>query len=153
MHSARRVEGLLNRSRGKIPNLTKYTGPAETLMNLALGLTSMVMIYLFFREPRNEGSTPQDALQKLLHLPEHSPLLTAPLMLIFGLEVASGLLHIFGMASFTLTISYCIDVEMAGGTETDALYVPRPLAEVYKDMGGSESEREMAQLMADRARG
>ena len=56
------------------------------------------------------------------------------------------------MASETLTLNYCIDVEMAGGTETDALYVTPILSSIYKDMGGTESERLMKEML-DEAQG
>jgi len=61
------------------------------------------------------------------------------------------MLHLVGMASCTLTVCYCIDVEMAGGTETDALYVPPSLKEVYKNLGGGESERELSAMKAHAA--
>lgn len=57
------------------------------------------------------------------------------------------------MAAEALTVCYCIDVEMVGGTETDALYVPASLKGVYKDLGGGESERERAELIADGEQG
>lgn len=60
-----------------------------------------------------------------------------------------GMLHLVTMASNALTICYCIDVEMVGGTETDALYAPPGLKLVYRDLGGGESERELADLMAN----
>lgn len=92
--------------------------------------------------------TPQEAVTNVLMTPSHSPLLTLPVIFFFGLWVATGILHLVTMASETLTLCYCIDVEMAGGTETDALYVTRDLANVYKDLGGGESERELAEAMA-----
>jgi len=70
-------------------------------------------------------------------------------MFAFGVWVGNGFLHLVGMAAESLTVCYCIDVEMVGGTETDALYVPFSLKEVYKDLGGGESERERAELIAD----
>ena len=83
--------------------------------------------------------------------PEHSPLLAMPVLFLFGLWVGDGMLHLITMASNALTICYCIDVEMVGGTETDALYAPPALKLVYRDLGGGESERELAELMANNA--
>lgn len=59
--------------------------------------------------------------------PQHSPLLSMPVLFFFGLWVGDGMLHLVTMASNALTICYCIDVEMVGGTETDALYAPQGL--------------------------
>ena len=74
-----------------------------------------------------------------------------PVLLMFGLWVGDGMLHLVTMSSNALTICYCIDVEMVGGTETDALYAPAGLKLVYRDLGGGESERELAELMANNA--
>lgn len=57
----------------------------------------------------------REAAGGLFITPQHSPLLALPVMLAFGLWVANGMLHLIGMASESLTICYCIDVEMAGG--------------------------------------
>lgn len=85
--------------------------------------------------------------------PEHSPLLALPVMFAFGMWVGHGMLHVVSMAAEALTICYCIDVEMAGGTETDALYVPASLKDCYKDLGGGESERELSELIEHGATG
>lgn len=159
MDAARRSEGLLNRSRGKIPNLTKFTGKVDVVMNIAVGLQSLFWTFFMYREPRHgryhevQHLTSGEAMAGLLSTPEHSPLLALPVMMFFGIWVANGMLHLSGMASEALTVCYCIDVEMVGGTETDALYVPGTLKEVYKDLGGGESERERAELIADGEQG
>lgn len=51
--AARRAEGLLNRCRGKIPNLTKFTSRIDALLNIAVGLTAFVWTFFLFREPRH----------------------------------------------------------------------------------------------------
>jgi len=158
--AARRAEGLLNRSRGKIPNLTKFTYLVDLFLNTAMGFLAVVWTFFFFREPRAHGflgySDVLDmggAVNNLVKAPAHSAILAMPVMFAFGLWIGQGMMHILTMSSETLTMCYCIDVEMAGGTETDALYVPPQLATMYKDMGGSESEREMAQAMQGMAPG
>lgn len=159
MDAARRVEGLLNRCRGKIPNLTKFTKNIENFLHLSLGLTSFFWTFFLFREPRH-GRTREvkhidakEAMNGLFVTPEHSPLLALPVMFAFGLWVGNGMLHLVGMASESLTICYCIDVEMTGGTETDALYVPASLKDCYKDLGGGESERELSALILNDSTG
>ncbi|CAJ1398106.1 unnamed protein product [Effrenium voratum] len=150
MDSARRTEGLLNRSRGKIPHLTKFTSRIETFLKMSVGLTSMIWAFFLFREPRHgvyhqvETLTVKDSVSHMFVTPEHSPLLAMPVLFLFGLWVGDGMLHLITMASNALTICYCIDVEMVGGTETDALYAPPALKLVYRDLGGGESERELA---------
>uniref|UniRef100_A0A6V0D1F1 Choline transporter-like protein n=1 Tax=Zooxanthella nutricula TaxID=1333877 RepID=A0A6V0D1F1_9DINO len=159
MDAARRAEGLLNRCRGKIPNLTKFTGRIDAFINISVGLTSLVWTFFLFRERRHgkyhevEEINAQQALGGLFIPPEHSPLLALPVMTAFGFWVGSGMLHLVSIASETLTICYCIDVEMAGGTETDALYVPQSLKDCYKDLGGGESERELSELIEADATG
>merc|ERR1712226_1627710 len=88
------------------------------------------------------------AVSGVMANPQHSALLALPLMFALGVYVGEGMLHLVGMASQALTVCYCIDVEMAGGTETDALYVPATLKDVYKDLGGGESERELSEMIA-----
>eukprot|EP00928_Gymnodinium_smaydae_P017577 TRINITY_DN16720_c0_g1_i1.p1 TRINITY_DN16720_c0_g1~~TRINITY_DN16720_c0_g1_i1.p1 ORF type:complete len:653 (-),score=125.55 TRINITY_DN16720_c0_g1_i1:106-2064(-) len=157
MDAARRAEGLLNRSRGKIPNLTKFTGRIETFLNLSVGLSSMFWSFFLFREPRHgryhevQHLNSDESLRGVLANPAHSPMLTLPLMFAFGVWVGHGTLHLVSMASHTLSVCYCIDVEMAGGTETDALFLPASLKEVYKDLGGGESERELSELIEQSA--
>jgi len=159
MDAARRVEGLLNRCRGKIPNLTKFTSKIDSFIKISVGLTSLFWTFFLFREPRHgryhevEHLDAKEAVHGLFTTPEHSPLLALPIMLSFGVWVGNGMLHLVGMASESLTICYCIDVEMAGGTETDALYVPASLKDCYKDLGGGESERELSELLANEATG
>lgn len=154
MDAAARSEGLLNRCRGKIPNLAKFTNKTDSFLNISVGLSAMVWAFFFFREPRHGDYhsvaklTAEEALEDIFVTPEHSPLLVLPVIFAFGIWVGEGVLHLIGMAAESLTVCYCIDVEMAGGTETDALHVPRNLAEVYKDLGGGESERELAEMMA-----
>jgi len=154
MDAARRSEGLLNRCRGKIPNLTKFTGKVDMFLNVSVGLSSVVWGFFLFREPRYgryhqvENIRSNEAVDGLFQQTEHSPLLCLPVMFAFGLWVGNGMLHLIGMASNALTVCYCIDVEMAGGTETDALYVPLSLKEVYKNLGGGESERELSEMIA-----
>ncbi|CAK9078004.1 unnamed protein product [Durusdinium trenchii] len=150
MDSARRVEGLINRSRGKIPHLTKFTSRIETFLKVSVGLTSMIWAFFLFREPRRgayhqvEELKLKDSVANMFVTPQHSPLLSMPVLFFFGLWVGDGMLHLVTMASNALTICYCIDVEMVGGTETDALYAPQGLKLVYRDLGGGESERELA---------
>eukprot|EP00931_Biecheleriopsis_adriatica_P036553 TRINITY_DN21047_c0_g1_i1.p1 TRINITY_DN21047_c0_g1~~TRINITY_DN21047_c0_g1_i1.p1 ORF type:complete len:657 (-),score=109.08 TRINITY_DN21047_c0_g1_i1:38-2008(-) len=157
MHSARRVEGLLNRSRGKIPHLDKFTSRIDGFLNISVGLTSLIWAFFLYREPRHgryhqvEHLTMKESIRDVFVSPEHSPLLALPVLLFFGLWVGNGMLHLVTISSNTLTVCYCIDVEMAGGTETDALYAPANLKLVYKDLGGGESERELAMLMANNA--
>ncbi|CAE7864183.1 unnamed protein product [Symbiodinium sp. KB8] len=157
MDSARRVEGLLNRSRGKIPHLTKFTSRIEAFLKGSMGFTSMVWAFFLFREPRQgayhqvETLSMKSSITQVWVTPEHSPLLAMPVLLMFGLWVGDGMLHLVTMSSNALTICYCIDVEMVGGTETDALYAPAGLKLVYRDLGGGESERELAELMANNA--
>jgi len=159
MDAARRAEGLLNRCRGKIPNLTKFTSKIDASLNISVGLTAFVWTFFLFREPRHgryhevQHISASEAVDGLFVTPQHSPLLALPVMLAFGLWVANGMLHLIGMASESLTICYCIDVEMAGGTETDALYVPASLKDCYKDLGGGESERELSELIEADATG
>lgn len=159
MDAARRVEGLLNRCRGKIPNLTKFTSRVDTLLNLSVGLTSFFWTFFLFREPRRghyhevQHLDANDAVKGLFVTPEHSPLLALPVLFAFGMWVGHGMLHVVSMAAEALTICYCIDVEMAGGTETDALYVPASLKDCYKDLGGGESERELSELIEHGATG
>lgn len=159
MQAAHRVEGLLNRSRGKIPNLTKFTSRIDNILNICVGMTAMFWTFFLFREPRHgryHGVQHLDAgssVENIVSTPQHSPQLVLPAVFAFGLWVGNGMLHIVGMASQTLTVCYCIDVEMVGGTETDALYVPNTLKEVYKDLGGGESERELSQMMMMQAQG
>lgn len=159
MDAARRTEGLLNRSRGKIPNLTKFTGRTEVFLEICVGLTTMFWSFFFFREPRHgryhevQHLSGDEALASLFVNPEHSPIIALPVMFAFGLWVGKGTLHLVTMASNTLTVCYCIDVEMAGGTETDALYLPQTLKDVYKDLGGGESERELSELIEQAATG
>eukprot|EP00930_Biecheleria_cincta_P060512 TRINITY_DN46151_c0_g1_i1.p1 TRINITY_DN46151_c0_g1~~TRINITY_DN46151_c0_g1_i1.p1 ORF type:complete len:657 (-),score=85.06 TRINITY_DN46151_c0_g1_i1:55-2025(-) len=159
MEAARRVEGLLNRSRGKIPHLNKFTARTDAMLNISVGLTSMIWAFFLFREPRHgryhevEHLAMRESVEGIFRTPEHSPLLAMPVLLFFGQWVGGGMLHLVSMSSCTLTVCYCIDVEMAGGTETDALYVPSSLKETYKDLGGGESERELAELMANRPMG
>lgn len=159
MDAARRSEGLINRARGKIPNLTKFTRTLDSFMNLSVGLNTMVWAYMFYRQPFHghyhqvEHLHTSEALGGLFVTPAHSPLLVLPMIFTFGLWVGGGMLHLIGMASDTLTVCYCIDVEMAGGTETDALYVPKGLAHIYKDLGGGESERELAEMIAQGMQG
>lgn len=154
MQAAHRTEGLLNRSRGKIPNLTKFTGRIDAILNISVGLTAMFWTFFLFREPRHgryhevERINSRDSIEGLFEVPEHSPLLALPAMLMFGLWVGNGMLHLVAMASNALTVSYCIDVEMVGGTETDALFVPKTLKVVYKDLGGGESERQLSEMIA-----
>ena len=155
MDSARRVEGLINRSRGKIPHLTKFTSRIEGFLKVSVGITSMIWAFFLFREPRHgayhqvEELKVKDSVAKMFVTPQHSPLLSMPVLFFFGLWVGDGMLHLVTMASNALTICYCIDVEMVGGTETDALYAPPGLKLVYRDLGGGESERELADLMAN----
>merc|ERR1711988_834594 len=159
MDAARRSEGLLNRSRGKIPNLTKFSGKVQICLNVAVGLQSLFWTFFMYREPRHgryhevQHLRSSEAIMGLMITPEHSPLLALPVMMFFGIWVGDGLLHLVGMAAEALTVCYCIDVEMVGGTETDALYVPQSLKEVYKDLGGGESERERAELIEQSAQG
>jgi len=159
MEAAERVEGLLNRSRGRIPNLTKFTGKIDMFINISVGLTSMFWTFFLYREPRHghyhqvEHISSKESVHDLLVTPAHSPLLAMPVMFAFGLWVGNGTLHLVGMASHTLTVCYCIDVEMVGGTETDAFYVPGSLKEVYKDLGGGESEREYSEMIAEQSQG
>jgi len=159
MDSARRAEGLLNRSRGKIPNLANKTRPLIFFILQAVGVTAVKWTFFLFREPRfgkyNHVQTVKsnEAMANLLEVPAHSPALILPVVYFYGLWIAQGILHLTTMACETLTVCYCIDVEMAGGTETDALYVSRGLREVYMDMGGGESERELANAMAQGAVG
>jgi hypothetical protein len=159
MEAAKRSEGLLNRSRGKIPNLTKFSGKVDVVMNISVGMQALFWTFLMYREPRHghyhevQHLSSGESIMGLLVSPQHSPLLALPVMLFFGIWVANGMLHLVGMAAETLTVCYCIDVEMVGGTETDALYVPASLKEVYKDLGGGESERERAELIADGEQG
>jgi hypothetical protein len=153
LDAARRAEGLLNRSRGKIPNLTKFTGRVLAFFQISTGLTTLFWTFYLFREPRHgryhqvEELHSSDSVHGVLDPPQHSPMLALPLMLAIGVYVGEGMLHLANMASQTLTVCYCIDVEMAGGTETDALYLPASLKEVYKDLGGGDSERELAELI------
>eukprot|EP00927_Polykrikos_kofoidii_P046284 TRINITY_DN40501_c0_g1_i1.p1 TRINITY_DN40501_c0_g1~~TRINITY_DN40501_c0_g1_i1.p1 ORF type:complete len:652 (-),score=82.00 TRINITY_DN40501_c0_g1_i1:241-2196(-) len=153
MDAARRSEGLLNRCRGKIPNLTKFTGKIEVFLNISVGLVTMFWTFYLFREPRHgryhevEHLATKDAILGVMQVPRHSPLLALPITFFFGLWVGNGTLHLVGMASQTLTMCYCIDVEMAGGTETDAHYVPDSLRYVYTDLGGGESERELSEMI------
>lgn len=159
MDAARRVEGLLNRCRGKIPNLTKFTSTIDSFLNMSVGLTALFWTFFLFREPRHgrfhevKHLNAKESMKGLFVTPEHSPMLVLPFMLAFGLWVGGGMLHVVSMASESLTISYCIDVEMVGGTETDALYVPASLKDCYKDLGGGESERELSELIANDASG
>jgi len=159
MDAARRSEGLLNRSRGKIPNLTKFTGRIDAFLNISTGLTALFWSFFLYREPRHgryhevQHLTWKESLKGMFATPEHSTMLALPLIFAFGMWVANGMLHIVGMSSITLTMCYCIDVEMAGGTETDALYVTPELKLVYKDLGGGESERELSELIAQSATG
>jgi len=159
MDAARRSEGLLNRSRGKIPNLTKFTGRIDAFLNISMGLTALFWSFFLYREPRHgryhevQHLTWKESLKGMFATPEHSTMLALPLIFAFGMWVANGMLHIVGMSSITLTMCYCIDVEMAGGTETDALYVTPELKLVYKDLGGGESERELSELIAQSATG
>lgn len=159
MDAAKRSEALLNRSRGKIPNLSKFTGKVDVFLNISVGFSSMFWSFFLFREPRHghyhevPHLSSSESVKGLLVTPAHSPLLAMPIMCAFGLWVGNGLLHLVGMASDALSVCYCIDVEMVGGTETDALYVPLSLKEVYKDLGGGESERERAELIADGEQG
>jgi len=151
LDAAHRAEGLMNRSRGKIPNLAKVISPMVWFLNQSVGVATMMVVYFFFRErqPKHTTTNPaQHVAGHVLELPQHSPLLVMPIMFFFGMWVGGALLQLVEMSSVVLSVAYCIDVEMAGGTETDALYVTKALAEVYKDMGGSESEREMAQAMS-----
>mmetsp|Transcript_19845 Transcript_19845/g.42272 ORF Transcript_19845/g.42272 Transcript_19845/m.42272 type:complete len:655 (-) Transcript_19845:38-2002(-) len=154
MHAARRVEGLLNRSRGKIPNLTKFTGRIDIFLNLSVGLSTFFWTFFLNREPRHgryhevEQLDEKESLKGLFSTPEHSPLLALPIIFCFGVWVGNGMLHLVTMSSETLTVCYCIDVEMVGGTETDALYVPNSLRDIYKDLGGGESERELSEMIA-----
>lgn len=155
MDAAKRSEGLLNRSRGKIPNLTKFIGKVDVVLNISVGLQTLFWTFFMYREPRHgryhevQHLTSGESTLGLLSTPEHSPLLALPVMFFFGIWVGNGMLHLCGMAAEALTVCYCIDVEMVGGTETDALYVPGTLKDVYKDLGGGESERERAELIAD----
>jgi len=159
MDAARRAEGLMNRSRGKIPNLTKFTGRIDTFLNLSVGLTTFFWTFFLYREPRHgryhevQHISGKESLEGLWETPEHSPLLALPIIFAFGFWVGNGMLHVVGMASKSLTMCYCIDVEMVGGTETDALYVPATLKDVYKDLGGGESERELSEMLAHEATG
>jgi len=159
LDSAKRAEGLLNRSRGKIPNLTKFTARLLTFFQLSIGLSTMFWAFYLFREPRHghyhvvKELRSGAAVSGLMADPQHSSILALPVMFAFGVYVGEGMLHLVGMASQTLTVCYCIDVEMAGGTETDALYLPPSLKEVYKDLGGGESERELAELIEQSAQG
>lgn len=159
MDAAQRVEGLLNRSRGKIPNLTKFTSRSQSFFDVAVGLSTMFWAFYLFREPRHgryhqvEHLSGGSLMGGLLMTPEHSPMLVLPVLLAFGLWVGEGMLHLASMASHTLTVCYCIDVEMAGGTETAALYLPASLKEVYKDLGGGESERELSEQVERSAAG
>merc|ERR1711972_517458 len=81
MDAAQRVEGLLNRCRGKIPNLTKFTGRIDALLNISVGLTAFIWTFLLFREPRHghyhqvQHLNPHSAVKGLFVKPEHSPLL------------------------------------------------------------------------------
>merc|ERR1719491_98566 len=153
MDAAQRSEGLMNRSRGKIPNLTKFTSKIDAMLSIAVGCQSLFWTFFMFREPRHgayyevEHLSKAESVMGLMVTPEHSPLLALPIMFAFGMWVANGILHLVGIAAEALTVCYCIDVEMVGGTETDALYVPASLKEVYKDLGGGESVRERAELI------
>jgi hypothetical protein len=155
LDAARRAEGLLNRSRGKIPNLTKFTARIVSFFQISVGLSTMFWAFYLFREPRRGHyhevkelhSRESVAMSGVMAKPQHSVLLALPFLFALGIYVGEGMLHLVGMASQTLTVCYCIDVEMAGGTETDALYLPGSLKEVYKDLGGGESERELAELI------
>jgi len=157
MDAARRVEGLMNRSRGKIPHLNKFTSRIDNFLNMSVGLSSLIWSFFLYREPRHgryhevEHLGMRESIEGIFVTPEHSPLLALPFLVFFGLWVGNGMLHLVSVSSNTLTVCYCIDVEMAGGTETDALYVPQNLKETYKDLGGGESERELAELMANSA--
>lgn len=159
MASARRAEGLLNRCRGQIPNLTKFTGKIYTFLNISIGLSAMFWTFLLYREPRHgqyhevEDLHAKDAARGLFAVPEHSPLLSLPVMFAFGLWVGNGTLHLVQMASNALTICYCIDVEMVGGAETDALYAKETLKDAFKDLGGGESERERSEMMMQAEQG
>jgi hypothetical protein len=157
--AARRAQGLLNRSRGKVPNLVKFTTQVDMFMHLAVGLLVVTWTFFLFREPREKSfhgfhdSLPvQGAFVHLFETPSHSPLLALPVTITFGMSVGTGMMDLVTMASETLTLNYCIDVEMAGGTETDALYVTPILSSIYKDMGGTESERLMKEML-DEAQG
>eukprot|EP00913_Durusdinium_trenchii_P002821 g2612.t1 len=129
----------------------------ETFLKVSVGLTSMIWAFFLFREPRRgayhqvEELKLKDSVANMFVTPQHSPLLSMPVLFFFGLWVGDGMLHLVTMASNALTICYCIDVEMVGGTETDALYAPQGLKLVYRDLGGGESERELAELMANNA--
>lgn len=158
MDAAERVEGLLNRCRGKIPNLTKFSTNIDFFMNVSCGLTAFFWAFFLYREPRHgkyhqvHGLNSDDATAGLFATPQHSPLLALPVLFAFGLWVGSGMLHLVTMSSNALTVCYCIDVEMAGGTETDAQFVSASLKEVYRDLGGGESERELSEMIANRER-
>lgn len=121
MDAAERVEGLLNRSRGKIPNLTKFTGRFDAFLNISVGLSTFFWTFFLFREPRHgryhevQHLHTSEAVRGLFVTPEHSPLLALPIFFAFGLWMGNGMLHLVGMASNALTVCYCIDVEMAGG--------------------------------------
>ncbi|CAE8648079.1 unnamed protein product, partial [Polarella glacialis] len=110
MDSARRVEGLLNRSRGKIPHLHKFTSNIGTALNISVGLTSLVWAFFLYREPRHgryhevEHLSMVESVEGLFVTPEHSPLLALPVLMFFGLWVGNGMLHLVGMASNSLTV-------------------------------------------------
>merc|ERR1711974_87703 len=113
MDAAERVEGLLNRCRGKIPNLTKFTGRIDSMLNISVGMTAFIWTFLFFREPRHghyhqvQSLDAAAAVAGLFRTPQHSPLLALPVMFGLGLWVGNGMLHVVGMASNALTVCYC----------------------------------------------
>lgn len=156
LEAARRTEALLNRSRGKLPNLAKSASTVTLFLNMSMGLLAFFWTYFFYREPRHgrwheaEELDYDQATGGLLETPEHLPLIVLPFVLALGLWTGNGVLHLIGMAAETLTVCYCIDVEMGGGTETDAMYVPSTLKIVYKDLGGGETERELSEIMAQK---
>ncbi|CEL93416.1 unnamed protein product [Vitrella brassicaformis CCMP3155] len=135
MQAALRIEALLNRNFGKIPHLSSDKIPVAQILNFIIAVVVIFLAYITFRAPGADEFTVVHYLlgiETSLHSrAHHSPVMSLPLVLVLSLWVSNAFLLLLGTSADTLTTCYCIDVEMAGGTETDALYCPSSLAQVF----------------------